>query len=122
MYARFATRTLRLIAGHDRKDNADILWQTFAFGNVRQQGLQGRRIYCGVPGILHEPYPATLNGIRSHEITDGIEDDPKLAIVLQLKLFQFRSQPGIGGQHLAQPDECAHDLDVDLDGPLTVQN
>lgn len=58
MYARFATRTLRLIAGHDRKDNADILWQTFAFGNVRQQGLQGRRIRCGVPGIQTNPPPS----------------------------------------------------------------
>jgi hypothetical protein len=40
-----------------------------------------------------------------------------LCIVFLFQLGQLPSQLGIGRQDLSQPNESAHDLDIDLDSP-----
>src|SRR5439155_15325849 len=59
---------------------------------------------------------------RSHEIADGVEDSLELHVVPLFQLVQPACQVGVGCGHPPQPDESAHDLDVDRDRPRAVQD
>ena len=65
--------------------------------------------------------PPRLVGWR-HESQDGIEDNFELPVVFFLQQFQFAGKFGVGGQHLPQSHEGAHDLDARLRRLLAVQD
>src|SRR5262245_9787032 len=57
-----------------------------------------------------------------HELTDSIEDDLELRIVPLLERNELAGQVGASSEDCAQPDECPHDLDADLNGSRALEN
>ena len=60
--------------------------------------------------------------IRSHDLANRIKHDLELAVILALKRLQFPRQVGVALQHPSEPDERAHNLDVNLHGARTAQD
>jgi hypothetical protein len=58
----------------------------------------------------------------NQELPDGFKNDLKLSIVFFLYLFDLPSQIFMGSQDLSKPGEGPHDLNIDLDGPFTIEN
>ena len=56
------------------------------------------------------------------KLADGVKNHPELGVVLFLQRLKLPGQVCMGGKHLAQSNECAHDFDIDLDGTLTSQH
>lgn len=59
---------------------------------------------------------------RSHQLADRVEDDTKLPVVPLFQIIESPRQLAVAGEHFAQMDESAHDLDVDCDGLLAPQH
>src|SRR5882762_27975 len=59
---------------------------------------------------------------RRHQLADCIENGLELRIVFPLERRQLARQLFVRGQHRAQADKGAHDLNVHQHGPLTAQN
>ena len=59
---------------------------------------------------------------RRDQLPDCIKDNFELLIVLSLKLFDFLCQVFMGSDHFSQFGKCAHNLNIDLNGHLAVQN
>ena len=49
-----------------------------------------------------------------HEFTNGLEDDPKLAIVLLLQLSEASGKPFVRGDHFSKLHKRSHDGNVDF--------
>ena len=52
----------------------------------------------------------------------SVEDDLELRVKAFFQLLELMGQVGVGGEEAVQADEGAHDLDVDLHGPVAVQD
>ena len=61
-------------------------------------------------------------GGRGHELTEGIENDAELGVVLLLHLRQFTGKVGVSRQNGSQLNESAHDGNVDLNCARGVQD
>src|SRR2546423_14251828 len=68
------------------------------------------------PGVRPEPDPLSGCRPRRHELSDRLKYDLELCVVLRLQLDELPREIGVGREHLAEPDERAHDLDVHPDG------
>jgi hypothetical protein len=64
---------------------------------------------------LKPDWPFRRGRLR-HQLSDGIEHDPKVRVVLALQGGEFAGELGVGLQHLAEAHERAHDLDVHRHG------
>ena len=64
-------------------------------------------------------------GWRSHELSDGLEDDGELLVVLAKLAFEigeFAGQVFVRRHNSAQADEGPHDRDVDFDGTVAIED
>lgn len=81
----------------------------------KQKPLRAAIFVCSL--ILDEPDLSFLGRIGGHhELADGLEDLFEAGIGLGLQRFQSFRQVLMRGQQHPQPNEGAHDLDVDRDG------
>ncbi len=81
-----------------------------------------------IPGcwfIDLEPYFLPLPFRWSHELADGFEDVLNLFVMPFEAFFQFHQFEGqflVRCHHLPRSHKYRHNLDIDLDRPLDVQN
>ena len=71
--------------------------------------------------------PALFGGRRwgSHQLPDCFEYDAEMLVVLAefpFYLFEFRGQPLVGRKNLPETHEGPHNGDIDLDGPVAMQD
>src|SRR5437588_2460551 len=59
---------------------------------------------------------------RFHQLADGIKHYFELGIVLLLQCLQLLGQIRVRRQQLPQAYKCAHDFDIDPDGPRAPQH
>src|SRR5574337_1256971 len=75
------------------------------------------------PAFLHPEADAFRPGLRRrHELSDGVEDDLELGVVLFLQAVEPARKIPIRSNEPAKMDKGPHDLDVDLDGTLAIQD
>jgi hypothetical protein len=59
---------------------------------------------------------------RSHELADGLKNNPELIIVFHFHFFQLPQKLFVGGHHPTQSYERSHDKNIHFNGPSAVQN
>jgi len=68
------------------------------------------------------PIGRFFSGGRGHKLADGLEYDLELSVISLLQGGELAREVGVGGEHLPQAHEGAHDFHVDQDGPLAAQD
>src|SRR5262249_48822681 len=76
----------------------------------------------GCPSSPAESDAPPWTGRRAHQFPDRLEHDAELRVVLALHLADLPHQGRSRPQHAPHPDERAHDLDIDANGPLAAQH
>ena len=66
-------------------------------------------------------FPGGFGG-GGHELADGIEDEPELAVVFLFDFLQLAGEVGIGAKHLAEADKVPHDGDIYLHAAVAAQD
>ena len=57
---------------------------------------------------------SAFHGWRLHELTDGVEDDLELRLILLFQRSQFPREFNVRSQHLAEPDKGTDDCNTGL--------
>jgi hypothetical protein len=84
-----------------------------------------RSLFACLPALLDTRAKANLSPWwfgRCHQLSNGLKHGPKLAIVLSLECVELPGKFLVGAEHAAKLNECAHDFDVDANGPLAPQH
>src|SRR5437867_2012906 len=58
---------------------------------------------------------------RRHKLADCVEHGFELSVIFLLQLAKASRKILVGGDHLSEPHERAHDFHIDLNGPLASQ-
>ena len=87
----------------------------------RGSTLRLHRIVCAF--LLGRELDFTFGLLRLlHQRPDGVKHHPELRIVFVLRSCKLFCKIGMRREQPAQPYKCPHDLNVDFNGPFTVQD
>ena len=69
-----------------------------------------------------KPDPAPWRSGWRHQLSDRVEDDPELDVILLFQFVQTSGQVLVRHDDLPEPHEGSHDFHVDLHGSLASQD